>query len=107
MFKIKLKGKPQYLNNNSRRSSIIVRRHTKGEEIHPEFDYIRIGSSFQRVRDDKAVEIANITGVSTDNFGIPHIRYDMLSKNPYTRSSHDAGSKMLALRTFIDIFQRK
>ncbi len=108
MIKINLKGKSQarYLNPGLKRRSIIVKRN-HGHSEKNIFDYIRIGSSFSRTRSDKAVETAHITGVSTDNFGIPHIRYDMKSKKPFTTSSNYDGSKMLALPTFIDLFEQR
>ncbi len=107
MTYIALKGKTQakYLDPNKRRPSIIIKRHLKnGKEI---FDYIRIGSSFSRTRSDKAIEYVNVTGLSTDSFGIPHIRYDAHSRSAFTTSKNYDGSKMLSLPAFIKMFHKK
>ncbi len=98
-------SKAKYLDLNKRRPSIIIKRQRKnGLKI---FDYIRIGSTFNRTRGDKAVEYVNITGLSTDSFGIPHIRYDAHSRAAFTTSKNYDGSKMLSLPAFINMFQQK
>ena len=99
------KSKAKYLDLNKRRPSIIIRRHRKnGRKV---FDYIRIGSTFNRTRGDKAVEYVHITGLSTDSFGIPHIRYDAHSRSAFATSKNYDGSKMLSLPAFINMFQQK
>ncbi len=106
MVHIHLKGCSQakYLDLNKRRSSIIIKRHRKdGTET---FDYIRIGSSFSRMRTDKAVEYVSITGLSTDSFGIPHIRYDAHSRASFATYNNYDGSKMLSLPAFIKSFHK-
>ncbi len=99
------KSKAKYLDLNKRRPSIIIKRHRKNG--HKIFDYIRIGSTFNRTRGDKAVEYVNITGLSTDSFGIPHIRYDAHSRAAFTTNKNYDGSKMLSLPAFINMFQKK
>ncbi|MCH9851996.1 MAG: hypothetical protein K0U45_00665 [Alphaproteobacteria bacterium] len=99
------KSKAKYLDLNKRRPSIIIKRHRKnGRKI---FDYIRIGSTFNRTRGDKAVEYVHITGLSTDSFGIPHIRYDAHSRATFATSKNYDGSKMLSLPAFINMFHHK
>ena len=106
MTHIHLKGlsKAKYLDSNKRRCSIIIKRNRKdGIES---FDYIRIGSSFSRTRDDRAIEYVSITGLSTDSFGIPHIRYDAHSRSAFTTQPNYDGSKMLSLPAFIKSFHK-
>ena len=48
---------------------------TKIFKREPEFDTIRAGSVYRRVRRDNTVETATVLTVRDDSLGIPHVRY--------------------------------
>lgn len=62
-------------------------------------EFIKAGSSFRRVRTDRTVEMAEVTGVFVDLYGIPHIRFDLLIERP-GHQRYPAGPRILALKTF-------
>lgn len=62
-------------------------------------EFIKAGSSFRRVRDDNAVETAEVTAVFVDLYGIPHIKFDLSIERP-GHQDYRAGTRMLALKTF-------
>jgi hypothetical protein len=70
-------------------------------------EYIRRGSIFQRTHADTMVETARVIGVSSDSFGIPHVRYEVRfgkSKRPVT---YFDGPRTLSLSTFTDTYRER
>jgi hypothetical protein len=66
-------------------------------------EYVRNGSAFRRVRDDRVVETAKIDQVYLDTAGIPHVRFDVTFTHPH-RGTHKDGPRVLSLKTFFDTF---
>ena len=66
-----------WLKSNSGRSlgSFFFKRGRK-------FEYVRPGSTFQRVHNDKMVETARVLSVATDSYGIPHVRFQVSFRRP-------------------------
>ncbi len=62
-------------------------------------EYVRPGSTFRRVHDDKMIETATVLSVATDSFGIPHVRFQVTFCRP-NRNIFDGGARMLALKSF-------
>ena len=61
---------------------------------------VEVGRTFQRPRSDKSREVAEVTGISPDGFGIPHVRYELTVEKPHSRGHYKAGTKVLALTAF-------
>lgn len=61
-------------------------------------EYITAGSTFRRTQPDM-IETAEVLAVSTDSFGIPHVRYNVSFKRQ-TRDVTNEGQRVLALKTF-------
>ncbi len=61
---------------------------------------VTVGGMFRRSRSDKIVEVAEVTGILPDGFGIPHVRYELTLERPYSRGNYKAGTKVLALAAF-------
>ena len=64
-------------------------------------EYVRLGSTFQRVHEDHLIETAEVESVRTGAYGIPHVKFKVSFHRP-NRSTFEEGSRMLALRTFAD-----
>ena len=69
-------------------------------------EYVRPGSTFQRVHSDRMVETARVLSVGTDAFGIPHVRFQVSFRRP-NRSQFDGGARMLALKSFADQYRER
>lgn len=78
-------------------SSMFVRHSDK-------FQYIRPGSTFRRVHPRNLVETAQILAVSTDDAGIPHVRFSVRYQHP-ARSESNSEQRTLALKTFADRYR--
>lgn len=61
---------------------------------------VTIGRSFQRQRPDRTLEIAAVTEISPDGFGIPHVRYELTVEKPQSGGLYLAGTKVLSLTAF-------
>ena len=70
-------------------------------------EFIKAGCLFRRVRSDKTVETAKILSVVSDSFSIPHVRYDLEFRKPFTSVDFCTGPRVLALATFIDIYKER
>ena len=64
-------------------------------------EYVRAGSTFQRVHRDKMVETARVLSVGTDSYGIPHVSFQVSFRRP-NRNKFDGGARMLALKSCAD-----
>jgi hypothetical protein len=79
-------------------SSIFSRRDSILDAIQP-------GSTFRRVKNE-IVETAQVTAVSDDSFGIPHVRYKVGFKRPYI-DFFDGGTRVLALKSFAERYPER
>ncbi len=68
--------------------------------------FLKAGTEFTRNRKDKMVETARVLAVSSDSFGIPHIRYELEIKRPSAPSKFFDGPRVLALSTFLETYQQ-
>ena len=59
------------------------------------------GALFRRERPDRMIETARVITVSDDGMGIPHVRYELEIGKKKATTSVKAGSRALALETFI------
>jgi len=95
-----LKGKTAGLFVNARgseRSSMLFKRGRR-------MALIKAGDLFSRTHPDRTVEIARVLAVSTDGYGIPHIRYEIKFHRPQRSNSFFEGPRVLALGTFADTY---
>lgn len=87
-------------NDNGRSlSSFFFKRGSK-------LEYVRAGSTFQRVHRDRMVETAQVLSVGTDSYGIPHVRFQVSFRRP-NQSCFDGGGRMLALKSFADQYRER
>ncbi len=70
------------------------------------FEYIRAGSTFRRIHDDKMIETATVLSVATDSFGIPHVQFQVTFRRP-NRNFFDGGARMLALKSFAEHYTER
>ena len=68
-------------------------------------DDVSVGKSFQRRREDDALERAEVLGISPDAFGIPHVRYELTVEKPLSHRLYPAGTKVLSLIAFSEAYQ--
>ena len=61
-------------------------------------EYITAGSTFRRT-EAQVIETAEVLSISTDTFGIPHVRFNVSFQRP-TRSVTHEGQRVLALKSF-------
>lgn len=80
------------------RSSMFFRRGAGTE-------YIKAGSCFRRRRPDNVEETATVIGVSSDSFGIPHVRYRLEFMKPSSATRFVDGPRVLALATFAETYR--
>jgi hypothetical protein len=64
-------------------------------------EYVRPGTTFCNVHPDKMVETATVLSVSTDSFGIPHVRFRVSFRRP-DQNMFDGGDRLLAIQTFAE-----
>lgn len=90
-----------WLKNDNGRSltSFFVKR---GRDL----EYVRAGSTFQRVHRDCMVKTAQVLSVGTDSYGIPHVRSQASFRRP-NQSRFDGGGRMLALKSFADQYRER
>jgi hypothetical protein len=67
-------------------------------------EYVRSGSTFQRVHADDLIETAQVESVGTDAYGIPHVKFKVSFRRP-NRNTFEEGSRLLALKTFADRYK--
>jgi hypothetical protein len=65
---------------------------------------VRPGTTFRRVHPHNLVETAEILAVSTDDAGIPHVRFSVTYQRP-GRAEPGVEQRTLALRTFADRYR--
>ena len=69
--------------------------------------FLKAGSTFRRRRDDATEETAKVLSVSTDSFGIPHVRYEIEIRKNGAQAQFRDGPRVLALRSFIGAFRER
>ena len=69
----------------------------------PDFDGIRTGAVFRRVRHDNTVETAKVIAIDKDPFGIPHVRYEVVFGRS-DRAPLAEGRRVLALQRFAETY---
>ena len=69
-------------------------------------EYVRAGSTFQLVHQDKMVETAQVLSVGTDSYGIPHVSFQVSFRRP-DGNKCDGGARMLALKSFADQYRER
>jgi hypothetical protein len=79
---------------------MIFKRALSPEDIRP-------GSMFRRVHRNKTVETARVVAVTTDSFGIPHVRYEVRFEKGEHPLTYFEGPRMLAMRTFADTYREQ
>lgn len=65
---------------------------------------IAVGRAFTRRREDDSIEIAEVTNIAPDGFGIQHVRYELTVEKPYSRELCTIGTKLLSLSQFSATF---
>lgn len=90
-----------WLKNGSGRtlSSFFFKRSSSLEDVRP-------GSTFRRIHSDRMVETAQVLSVGTDSYGIPHVRFQVSFRRP-DRDKFDGGARMLALKSFADLYKER
>lgn len=68
-------------------------------------EYITAGSTFRRT-EAHVVETAEVLSVSTDSFGIPHVRYNVSFQRP-ARPATSEGQRVLALKSFAERYTER
>jgi len=69
-------------------------------------EYITAGSTFRRT-EAHVVETAEVLSVSTDSFGIPHVRYNVSFQRPARTATHHEGQRVLALKSFAERYTER
>jgi hypothetical protein len=69
-------------------------------------DYVQPGTAFRRVHDDELIETAEVEYVGADRYGIPHVKFKVIFSRA-NRFSYEEGTRMLALRSFIDRYKEQ
>jgi hypothetical protein len=102
-LQIHLKGRSRaaYVGFRGReRTSIFIKRGGSME-------YIRPGTSFQRIKADKSVETAKVLSVVLDGLKIPHVHYELRLQRPSRTTPFMVGPKTLSLASFADTYRSR
>ncbi|MAO92440.1 MAG: hypothetical protein CMM81_12950 [Rhodospirillales bacterium] len=67
-------------------------------------DRVAVGRSFFRRLNNRAVETAEVLGIASDGFGIPHVRYELTVEHTQSHAVYPAGTKVLSLATFNETY---
>ena len=66
------------------------------------FDAVREGEFFQRKHPLNMLETARVLSVDEDQFGIPHVKYEVKFEHSQERGRKFEGPRVLALTVFAD-----
>ena len=69
-------------------------------------DDVQPGTTFRRVHEDELVETAEVQSVAADRYGIPHVKFKLIFSRS-NRITYEQGTRMLALRTFADLYREQ
>ena len=67
---------------------------------------VQPGNRFCRRRRDHVTETATVLSLRPDPFGIPHVHFSLVFEQP-AQGSVSEGLRVLALRTFVDIYPER
>lgn len=67
---------------------------------------VREGALFQRKHPHNLVETARVLSIANDQFGIPHVKYEVKFERAQERGRMFEGPRVLALSVFTDSFRR-
>lgn len=79
--------------------NMLFRRGNEAEDVQP-------GSTFQRIHADALIETAKVLSIAEDPYGIPHVKFLVSFRRP-NRSTFDEGNRMLALKSFADLYKER
>lgn len=79
--------------------NMLFRRGNDAEAVQP-------GSTFQRIHADDLIETAKVLSVAEDPYGIPHVKFLVSFRRP-NRNTFDEGNRMLALKSFADLYKEQ
>lgn len=63
------------------------------------------GALFQKEHSHNLVETARVLSVANDQFGIPHVKYEVKFERPTERGLNFEGPRVLALSVFADNYR--
>lgn len=63
------------------------------------------GALFQKEHSHNLIETARVLSVSNDQFGIPHVKYEVKFERPTERGTNFEGQRVLALSVFADNYR--
>jgi hypothetical protein len=67
---------------------------------------VQPGTIFRRIHHDDLVETAQVESVAADPYGIPHVKFKVVFSRP-NRFSYEEGTRMLALKTFAEMYREQ
>lgn len=67
---------------------------------------IREGGLFERKHSHNMLETARVLSIGEDQFGIPHVKYEVKFERPQERGRAFEGPRVLALTVFADNYRR-
>jgi hypothetical protein len=83
-------------------TAIMFWKNTKNEQL----EAIREGSLFQRKHPHNMLETARVLSIEKDQFGIPHVKYEVKFERAQERGRAFEGPRVLALAVFADNFRQ-
>lgn len=69
--------------------------------------FVKTGARFKRSRNDNMVETARVLSVSSDSFGIPHVRYEIAFQQARGGASFVDGPRVLSLDSFVSTYRKR
>jgi len=99
---LKLNGKTCAKLLSNRRSDALSMFFKRGRKL----EFVKCGSLFHRILEDKSVETARVIGMRTDS-GIPHVRYEVSVARRQVPTFYFEGPRTLALETFTDTYRER
>jgi len=67
---------------------------------------VQPGTTFRRIHQGDLIETAKVESVAADLFGIPHVKFKVSFSRP-NRFSYEEGTRMLALKTFAEMYREQ
>lgn len=68
-------------------------------------DKVSEGELFERKHSHNLIETARVLSVAKDQFGIPHVKYEVKFERPQERGRMFEGPRVLALSVFADNYR--
>jgi len=79
-------------------NTIMFWKNDKSEQL----SFVREGGIFQRKHSHNMLETARVLSIDEDQFGIPHVKYEVKFERPQERGRAFEGPRVLALTVFAD-----